>query len=629
MMVRAARGEVRKASQRPKNLQSASMPAPTRGWIANGNLASPEPGGAAVLENFFPTAQGAVMRRGIELYATMADGNTITALFSYKNGAQEELFAATSQNIYDITTIGVPSSYRLVTDTGDVLETDTGDTFGEESTVSPGIVADLTGGDWVVLQFATSGGTFLVCVNGTDDMLLYNGTDWYPINGVGLNALAYDAQTGAFAEGLTITGGTSGATAVIERDFDGGTTGTLWIRTVTSGPFQDNEIITDSATGSATVNGTITALASAITGVNTDDLSYVWSFKNRVFFVQKETLDAWYLASDAVAGAATKFPMGGVFQRGGSLLFGASWSLDAGDGLSAQCIFVTTEGEVAVYAGGGPADWTLAGVYRIGKPLGKKGFIRAGGDLVIATDVGFVPLSQAIQRDYAALSPSAVSFPIEEAWNEAVTNRSSEEWHCEVWPANQMVVVAPPTVTGTSAEMYIANARTGAWGKYTGWHATCLEIFQNRMFFGSLHGKIYEANVTGLDDGVTYTSNYVPLFSDMGAVSLKTASLVRNVLRAPYPVNDQVSMQLDFTITLPPAPDAAIISDASSWGAGIWGTSVWGGAADTQTFQTLRTVYGMGYALAPALQITSGAVVPLDAEIVRTDVMFTSGENSV
>lgn len=64
----------------------------------------------------------------------------------------------------------------------------------------------------------------------------------------------FDAQTGNFTIGLTVTGGTSGATGVIVEMYDAGTTGYLQLQTV-SGTFRDNEIITDSSTGSATVNG--------------------------------------------------------------------------------------------------------------------------------------------------------------------------------------------------------------------------------------------------------------------------------------------------------------------------------------------------------------------------------------
>lgn len=49
-----------------------------------------------------------------------------------------------------------------------------------------------------------------------------------------------------------------------------------------------------------------------------EDLNYVWVYKNRLFFVEKDSLNAWYLPVDSIGGAAEKFPLGGVFTRGGS-----------------------------------------------------------------------------------------------------------------------------------------------------------------------------------------------------------------------------------------------------------------------------------------------------------------------
>ena len=69
-----------------------------------------------------------------------------------------------------------------------------------------------------------------------------------------LSTINYDAKTGVFTAGLTITGGTSGATAVIVINDDSGSTGVLTVRKA-AGDFQDNETITDTSTGSATVDG--------------------------------------------------------------------------------------------------------------------------------------------------------------------------------------------------------------------------------------------------------------------------------------------------------------------------------------------------------------------------------------
>ena len=68
--------------------------------------------------------------------------------------------------------------------------------------------------------------------------------------------LDYDAETGNFGIGLVLTGGTSGATGVIDTIVDNGTTGTLTLSKVI-GTFLDNETITDTGTGSATADGTV------------------------------------------------------------------------------------------------------------------------------------------------------------------------------------------------------------------------------------------------------------------------------------------------------------------------------------------------------------------------------------
>lgn len=68
--------------------------------------------------------------------------------------------------------------------------------------------------------------------------------------------LDFDNKTGNFTKGDTITGGTSGAAAVILSVIDTGTSGRLLLSTI-SGTFQDNEEITDTTSGVADVDGTL------------------------------------------------------------------------------------------------------------------------------------------------------------------------------------------------------------------------------------------------------------------------------------------------------------------------------------------------------------------------------------
>lgn len=86
------------------------------------------------------------------------------------------------------------------------------------------------------------------------------GSSFTDVSRVGpLNTLPFDAQSANFTVGLVVTGGTSGATGRIVSQVDAGATGTLTLEQI-SGIFIDNETITDSSTGSATVNRTFASL---------------------------------------------------------------------------------------------------------------------------------------------------------------------------------------------------------------------------------------------------------------------------------------------------------------------------------------------------------------------------------
>ncbi len=69
--------------------------------------------------------------------------------------------------------------------------------------------------------------------------------------------LAYDALTAAFAVGQTVTGGSSGHAATIYAIVATDAVSGFLLVNEATGIFQDNEPITDGATGSAKANGTL------------------------------------------------------------------------------------------------------------------------------------------------------------------------------------------------------------------------------------------------------------------------------------------------------------------------------------------------------------------------------------
>ncbi len=629
----------KKPAQRKSYLKK--FPAPTGGWISNRNLSSPMIGegtqaqGAAVLDNFFPTSTTAILRRGKELYATLGEGDEgVTSLFTYVNGLNRKLFASTANTIYDITNILVPYNYRLVTENGDYIVTENGDYFGQSSTEDMEAFEGALGGNWITVQFATTGGIYLIGVNGASTGFIYDGNAFYPYSPGGAWALSYDNITQDFVVGEVITGGTSGAVGTVYEVLSGGA---LILIDVT-GTFQDNESLTGDKGGSAQASSASSNIVPGVTfpgSLTTADMSYVWVFKNRIWFAQKESLNVWYMdAPDAVGGAPVVYPMGGILTVGGGVLWGDSWSMGTGaaGGLSDQMVVTSTEGEVAVfqgtYPGAGLSDWQHVGTYRIGRPLGNRAHFRGGGDIAVATSVGLIPLSKAISLDVTALSPAAVSYNIQDAWQQAVDGRGLEDWSCMLWPERKMAIMSPPITIGTyDPVLFISNSETGAWCRYTNWDARAMCVFQGEMYFGGPNGEVFKANVTGMDNGFVYTGVYIPLFDDLGSpANLKIPKMGRGVARAKANLSYGLRFKADFDIDPGSAPTASSADGSNAWGTGVWGQSVWGGTNPNIFNAQWKSLGGTGYYVSACYQVTSGSSVPLDVEIVHLEISLTMGE---
>jgi len=506
----------------PPPAQPFNFPAPIRGWVLSENLATAQPGGAQMLDNWVCTTTGIRVRAGRARYASL--GAPVTALFAYRSG-DEAIFAATESAIFDLT---------LVTDPNASLTA---------------AVSGLTSGDWSAAQFGTAGGNFLYAVNGADDAQLFDGSDWTAIDG---------------------------------------------------------------------------ASTPAITGVTTSDLSHVWAYKNRLWFVVKDSLTAAYLPVDSIGGAAQTFGLAGVFTRGGTLLFGAKWSLDAGDGLDDKCVFVSSEGEVAIYEGSNPAsatDWRLVGVYVMPRPLGKQAVVGAGGDLLIATVAGMIPISAAINTDQGAIETKAISANIAPHWRR-LANEYPAGWCArKINNAGYMIVAAPDGQT-----CLIANLITGAWSRFTGWDVACVDEFSIGALIGGADGRVYRAESGGSDDGAMYAASYLGQHDAMGAFgATKSVRQMRATFRFQSALLAQVGATVDFATALP-APPGAVQSDVTNlWDTGLWDVAIWDAEAPTKTESIWSATGVTGTFIAPFVQMSFESGAAPQVELVSIDAMYHVG----
>jgi len=372
----------------------------------------------------------------------------------------------------------------------------------------------------------------------------------------------------------------------------------------------------------------------AITGVTTSTLSHVWVSQNRMWFVQKNTMTAWFLPVNSIAGAAQSLSLAGVFQRGGSLVLGANWSVNTGGGLFNLTVFVSSEGEYAIYQGTDPTSsttWSLVGVYFGSPPLGanQNCFMQAGGDLLILTYAGIVSMSNIQTKDTAALSISAITKNISPDWIIEQGNRRGIPWEIMKWPSrNYAIINCPVTSPTTPAISFVVNLETGAWCKYVGWDTRCLALHNDQLFFGTNAGTVVAAETTGSDQGALYYSVFVGHMDHLGAVGRsKVIKQARATFRSTNDFIPKLSVTTDYVVTLPVAPNAGspTVSPAT-WDVGVWDVAKWDTGLTFYTVSTKWVTIGKtGFAHAPVLQVTNGAVQAPGAELVLIELTYQPG----
>jgi hypothetical protein len=381
-------------------------------------------------------------------------------------------------------------------------------------------------------------------------------------------------------------------------------------------------------------NGSVfnTTAISGTAGVITLDprtLVDVMDHKGRLFFVQEDSLRVWFLDPFAIQGQAFLLDLGPIFDKGGAILCQATWTLDGGSGADDLAVFVTTQGQVAVYQGLDPSDannWALVGVYDLGLPLSRRSLIKYGSDLVLLTTDGVVPLSQALSLDRAQENLVALTQKIQNAFQQATTRyRGNFGWEGTLYPKGTLAIFNVPTANLTRSEQYVQNVQTGAWCRFTGINAFCWAVANDQMYFGTadsvcLWDTGFADNTEGIVGDIKTAFNY---FGSRG--SLKKFEMLQPVLRISTGLAPAVEIVTDFKEKVPTAVPTTIATTGGKWDVGLWDVAKWSPATETRDSWT--SVTGIGYCGAVRLRVqpTPTLFTDLGVELGDTDVVSYDG----
>lgn len=355
---------------------------------------------------------------------------------------------------------------------------------------------------------------------------------------------------------------------------------------------------------------TITGSSGSVT-LDPTQLVDVMEHKGRVFWVEQNSLNVWYLAPNAIQGAAGLLDLGGVFDKGGTITCQATWTVDGGAGADDLAVWVTSEGQVAVYQGINPGDandWALVGVYDIGLPLSRRSLVKYGSDLVVVTTDGVVPLSQALKLDRAQENLVALTQRIQLAFQNAQRLYGNNfGWEGALYARGSLAIFNVPIAELTNSVQFVQNVQTGAWCRFTGLNAFCWFTANNNIMFGAVDG-VYQWDIGATDNGVQIVCDLKTSFNYFGSKgSLKKFEMLQPILRSSSSVQPAVEILTDFKEAIPTAIPTVVGTPSGVWGQGLWGTALWSSGVEIRDAWT--SVTGIGYCGAVRMR------QPIDAQV--------------
>lgn len=360
-----------------------------------------------------------------------------------------------------------------------------------------------------------------------------------------------------------------------------------------------------------------------LSDVTATSIINVAAHQSRLFFVFNNSLSFGYLPVSSIAGSVATFNLAPLCRKGGYLMAIGSWTRDGGSGPDDIFVAITSEGEVVLYSGNDPstaADWSLVGVFSIGKPIGRRCIEKIGADLIVSTQDGVVPLSVFLPIDRVGAKGKALSDNIQNDWIRAARSQGSLfGWQSLHYPQGSYALFNVP-MTGTTAIQYVVNTQTGAWCKFTNQNASCWAIYNGDLYFGGQGGIVYKADTGEMDDGGNIDWLIRPAFHYYGARGInKLFTLCRPHFTGNAAPSFSITLNVDFSNNIPGSIPTTPPIGAALWGSAVWGTDVWGGDAQTTAW---ITVYGFGDCASPAFR---GGNQGLSLSFTSYDMIYQKG----
>ena len=374
----------------------------------------------------------------------------------------------------------------------------------------------------------------------------------------------------------------------------------------------------DAAGGWVNQTGNITG-PGAGAAINFD---FVMAWKNRLWFIQNNTTDSWFLPTNAIAGNASNFDFGPLFTRGGDTLIMASWTVDAGNGIDDKLIIISRGGDVLAYEGTDPvaaATFRIIGRWFMGRPPNGRRFAsKYGGDLLIVGPQGVDYISRILQGR-SSLDPETGPNTPEFRYNEVIGKEVRDTygqtyWHPVMVTSEQIVILLTPynaSPTPAGSHQHVFSMLPRAWSRFTAIPMTSAETLDGELYYGTPFGTVCKMFVAPTDDELsdgtpgrpvqgTLQTSYVAPGND--PMSLKIPQLLMPMFISTDTPNAKVQVNTEWDGRAPPGTPSYVPPVQALWDIAKWDVAVWAGGAFT--FMGWVGAVGLGVFMSLSMTLT-------------------------
>ena len=353
----------------------------------------------------------------------------------------------------------------------------------------------------------------------------------------------------------------------------------------------------DSVNGWVNRTATVTGMTTAVRTVA------VW--KRRVWFTFQDSSQVAYMDNvDAITGTITTFPMGSILRNGGYVSALFNWTIDAGFSVDDFLVAVGTEGDVGVWEGTDPTSastFGLKGAWYVG-PVPRHGryFTPFGGDVMIVSELGLVPMSRLISGQYTQDQQIGPASKIQSVFAPLVRKLLNDKYFdVFVVPSSEVLVIKLPPDGGTYRQ-FAMNVTTGAWCQFVGMPMRSATVVGGQLYFGTEDGLTCKGLFGDKDgaDELAAGGNYVEgevqtSFQNFGTpAQQKKFGLVRPIFLSTAAPSVKLQINTQFQLTPVGGSPFFTGTDNGEWDVGLWNTATWVGQG---TYQAWAGATGLGY----------------------------------